>query len=265
MPGSRIYPASNSSELILAKSLGHTNIRCILLDIEGTTTPVEFVYDVLFPYARRNARDFIKRNLPVGKICDDIALLQQEHANDLQQKLDPPSWQDATADSQGESIVAYIHWLMDRDRKSTALKSLQGKIWEAGYLSGELRGEVYEDVATAFARWWQQNKRITIFSSGSVFAQKLLFGNSTAGDLTGFIEKYFDTTVGPKMQADSYRRIATESHTSAPEILFISDVTAELDAAQRAGMWTALCVRPGRPQPDSSGHPVIHTFAVVFP
>ena len=159
--------------------------------------------------------------------------------------------------------MAYVHWLMDRDRKSTGLKSLQGKIWEAGYRSGELRGQVYADVVPAFARWQEQNKQITIFSSGSVLAQKLLFSTTPAGDLTRFIRAYFDTTIGPKREAESCRRIAVALGLPPSEILFLSDVDAELDAARAAGIEIALCVRPGNPEAATCGHPLIHIFDEV--
>lgn len=150
---------------------------------------------------------------------------------------------------------------MDLDRKSTGLKSLQGKIWEAGYRSGELRGQVYPDVPTAFARWRGQGREVAIFSSGSVQAQQCLFANTTAGDLTPFIRAYFDTTTGPKAAAQSYERIAAALERSPSEVLFLSDVSAELDAARRAGMRTALCVRAGGSTPEAGGHRVVETFA----
>ena len=132
---------------------------------------------------------------------------------------------------------------MDQDRKSTGLKSLQGKIWEEGYRSGELKGEVYPDVLPALERWRKQGIDIAIFSSGSVQAQRSLFRNSVAGDLTRFIRAYFDTTTGPKREPESYGRIAAALERSPPEVLFVSDIAAELDAARAAGMQTALCVR----------------------
>jgi enolase-phosphatase E1 len=152
---------------------------------------------------------------------------------------------------------------MDQDRKSTGLKSLQGKIWEEGYRSGELRGEVYPDVLPALERWRAQGIDIAIFSSGSVQAQRSLFRNSIAGDLTRFIKAYFDTTTGPKREPESYTRIAAALERSPSEVLFVSDIAAELDAAQAAGMQTALCVR-------GSGevlgmHPVIHEFDEIAP
>jgi len=238
--------------------------RAILLDIEGTTTPVDFVYQTLFPFARRHVKEFLAAYSMYEAVQADIARLREEHAAESSDQPLLPAWRDDSLEAQLESAVAYVHWLMDRDRKSTGLKSLQGKIWEAGYRSGELRGEVYEDVPQAFARWKEQRKIIAIFSSGSVLAQQLLFAHSTAGDLTGFIQAYFDTTTGAKREAESYRRIAEALQSQPSEVLFLSDVVAELDAARLAGMRTALCVR-AEPSPPSGAHPVIRTFDEVFP
>jgi len=207
-------------------------VRGILLDIEGTTTPIAFVHEVLFSYARSHARDFVKHH--EDEVRADIALLREEHTADVNNNLQPP-----------ESIADYIDWLIDRDRKSTGLKSLQGKIWRQGYLEGTLKSQVFADVAPAFARWRGAGLKISIFSSGSVLAQQLLFAHTDAGDLTKFIDDYFDTNVGKKGEAESYRKIATAMNLKPGEILFISDVVAELEAAKEAGMKTLLSIRPG--------------------
>lgn len=238
--------------------------RAILLDIEGTTTPVDFVYQTLFPYARQRVKQFITQHHDGADVRSDIVGLREQRDADAQNNHVPPAWRDDSVEAEIESAEMYVHWLMDQDRKATALKSLQGKIWEAGYLAGELRGEVYPDVPQAFARWRNQERTISIFSSGSVLAQKLIFGHSTAGDLTGFIRAYFDTTTGAKQQAESYQRIAAALELPPRKILFLSDVTAELDAAQLAGMQTALCVRPGSKPATSNVHPIIQTFDEVF-
>ena len=229
------------------------NVRCILLDIEGTTTPIAFVHDVLFSYARDHVRDFLAANAEEARA--DIALLREEHAADLQAGRNPPP---LTGDSE---IAAYVEWLIALDRKSTGLKSLQGKIWRQGYLEGSLKSQVFADVAPAFERWRRRGLRISIFSSGSVLAQQLLFAHTDAGDLTPFIDQYFDTKIGKKGEADSYRRIAEALALSAPDVLFISDVVTELDAADEAGMKTLLSIRPGNaPQPDVESYPSIRMF-----
>jgi enolase-phosphatase E1 len=219
--------------------------RAILLDIEGTTTPVSFVYETLFPFARRRLRSYLSEHWEREDIRDDVALLRAE--GEIESVDDP------------DSAVAGFERLMDEDRKSTALKSLQGKIWEEGYRTGELRGEVYADVPPAFEKWRAEGRTVAIFSSGSVLAQRLIFGHTNYGNLTGYLSAYFDTTTGPKRGAESYRRIALTLGFEANHILFYSDVVAELDAARDAGMQTALCVREGE-APAQANHQVVRKF-----
>ena len=192
-------------------------------------------------------QEFLERHGAEHEVEVDIALLRAEHAAETS----PPPM---------ASVSAYVRWLMDHDRKSTALKSLQGKIWEQGYRAGELRGEVYPDVPPALARWREHGRDIAIFSSGSVPAQRDLFASTAAGDLTRFIRAYFDTTTGPKAVAGSYASIAAALGRSSDTVLFLSDVGAELDAARTAGMQTALCVRTAEAAVPSGEHQVIRTF-----
>jgi enolase-phosphatase E1 len=159
-----------------------------------------------------------------------------------------------------ESTVAYIQWLMDRDRKSTALKSLQGKIWEEGCGSGQLRSAVFDDVPGALRRWHSQRRSIAVFSSGSVLAQRLLFAHTIVGDLTPYLFRYFDTTTGPKTDASSYRTIQRALQQLPSEIVFISDVAAELDAAASAGLQVLLCERAGNHPQPSDAHSRIRGF-----
>jgi len=197
---------------------------------------------------------FLEQRWSDPAVRADVARLQAEHAAESD-KPAPPAWRDDAA-----AVVTYVHWLMDRDRKSTGLKSLQGKIWEEGYRSGDLRGEVYPDVPPALERWRDQGLDIAIFSSGSIQAQQSLFRHTTAGDLTPFIRAYFDTTTGPKREPRSYARIAAALERSPSGVLFLSDVGEELDAAWTAGMQTALCVRKPGSRPASGHRPVIHDF-----
>lgn len=245
--------------------MSDANTSAILLDIEGTTTPIEFVYEVLFPFAHQHVKEFIEQHRESADVRADIAALRTEYLVDVENLGKPPAWEDDANESWLESVTAYVHWQMKQDRKSTALKSLQGKIWEAGYLSGRLLSQVYPDVAPAFARWRKQEKKIYIYSSGSILAQKLLFAHTTYGDLSSYISDYFDTTTGPKRAATSYQSIAEKIALPAREVLFLSDVTAELDAARGAGMQTTLCVRPGNAEVESTTHPAVDTFDVVFP
>ena len=236
-------------------------IRAVLLDIEGTTTPIRFVYEVLFPYARRHLRRYVEQHAASPGHAPLYDRLRDEHASDRAAAEAVPPWIDQPPAARAGSILSYLEWLMDRDRKSTALKSLQGLIWEEGYRGGDLVGEVFADVPAALARWRAQRIDAGIFSSGSVLAQQLLFRHSSAGDLTSLLRWHFDTTTGPKTEPESYRRIAAAMGIPAASVLFVSDVAAELDAARTAGMQTRLCIRPGnRPPPPGHGHTEIRTF-----
>jgi len=221
-----------------------------VLDVEGTTTPAEFVYQVLFPFARAHAATYLEREGESAECRAALGQLRDDQAGDR-----------ARADHPPQLMLDYVYWLMDRDRKSPGLKALQGLIWKDGYLNGDLRGEVYPDVPSALERWQARGLDLYIYSSGSVLAQQLLFRSTGEGDLTRFLKGYFDTAVGPKTSADSYRAIAERVDVAPPEILFVSDVSGELDAARAAGLTTAVCVRAGRDEPQgSSAYPVIHTF-----
>lgn len=228
------------------------DVRGILLDIEGTTTPIAFVHDVLFSYARDHVGEFLTVNGEHDDVRADIALLREEHAVDVRENRNPPPI---------ELVANYVEWLIGLDRKSTGLKSLQGKIWQQGYTEGSLKSQVFDDVAAALERWRARGLSISIFSSGSVLAQKLLFAHTEAGNLTQFIDNYFDTNVGKKGDAQSYRRIAEELGLRVEQILFVSDVIEELDAANEAGMKVVLSVRPGNAAQDNvDKYPQIHSF-----
>jgi enolase-phosphatase E1 len=248
----------------MTSSLSATDIRAILLDIEGTTTPIAFVHEVLFSYARSRVRDYLAENFGSAELATDLARLREEHAVDLRQNLQPPALVAGPHDAEIESIVAYVNWLIDCDRKSTALKSLQGKIWKQGYVDGTLKARIFADVPPALDRWRRAGVKISIFSSGSALAQQLLFAHTEAGDLTGFISNYFDTTVGSKTAVQSYRGIATALGITAAEVLFVSDVAGELAAASGAGMQTRLCVRPGNPpQSLADRYQIIQSFDAI--
>jgi len=225
-------------------------IRVFLLDIEGTTTPMAFVHERLFTYARAHLDKFLSEQISAGVEPDFVAALKAEHAADP--GLTPALWQDATPTELRASVSAYASWLMNRDRKSPGLKLLQGLIWEEGYQRGDLHGEIFDDVPRAFERWRGDGRFVAIYSSGSELAQRRLFASTRAGDLTPQIAAFFDTAVGAKVEAASYRRIALALDCKPAEILFVSDVTAELLAARQAGCDTRLCMRTGNvPQPDA--------------
>ncbi|HEU0105265.1 MAG TPA: acireductone synthase [Vicinamibacteria bacterium] len=232
-------------------------IRVLLLDVEGTTTSKSFVYDVLFPFARAHLREFLQTAAKDHALRDDLAVLVAERR--AEREAGAPEWRGGGTDETLAFAAGYAEWLMDRDRKSTALKSLQGQIWKSGYRSGGLKSHVYPDVRPALERCRAQRRSVAIFSSGSVLAQRLLFEHTVEGDLTPLIHAYFDTTTGPKQAAHSYRRIAEALRVAPAAVLFVSDVPAELDAAREAGMGTGLCVRADG-APPASDHPVLRTF-----
>ena len=234
-------------------------VDIILLDIEGTTTPVEFVYETLFPYARKNLRTFLQERANDPDIREAICALKEHRDYQISSGKRVPAWIADTHESEIASVVDYARWLMDQDSKIGPLKFLQGLIWQRGYRAGEVKGHVYADVPAAFERWRRQGKKIAIYSSGSELAQKLLFGMTEFGDLTEYISGFFDTRVGAKNNAESYRRIATISGVPEDQFLFLSDAAGELNAARSAGMSTALVARTGG-EGASGEHPVIHNF-----
>jgi len=236
-------------------------IAALLLDIEGTTTPVSFVYDVLFPFARAHLREFLDASSSSPAVAGILNDLRADYQQDALHGEHPPQWADITDRA---AAAAYVEWLMDRDRKSRALKALQGEIWESGYRDGRLRGEVFADVPPAFERWSARGVPIYIYSSGSVLAQRRLFATTQAGDLTAFLRGYFDTAVGPKTDARSYERIAVATGCRAADVLFISDTTRELDASRNAGLQTLCIERPGNAtQADDHIHARITSFDQV--
>lgn len=227
-------------------------MKAYLLDIEGTTTPIDFVHKVLFPYARERVMAFVQANFDM--LQPEIVQLAAEHAADS-------SYMTGLETDSARSVADYLTHLIETDRKSTPLKSIQGKIWRAGYESGELRSQIYEDVPRTFERWKIEGKTIAIYSSGSILAQKDLFKYTDHGDLTPFISDYFDTNVGGKRESESYAKIAEELGSEPADILFVSDVQAELNAAALAGLRTALSIREGNPKIiESIIHPVIRSF-----
>lgn len=209
-----------------------SDIQCIVTDIEGTTTEVSFVYNVLFPYFRDHLMEW--ENQDSDELLEVLASTQRLVTEET--------------GSQNLDRKALFEWLKVwslEDRKVTPLKALQGIIWKKGFETGVLKGHVYPDVAPALARWHSEGKTLAIFSSGSVTAQKLLFGHSIAGDLTPYFSSYFDTHTGMKRDQRTYHRIAETMGFLPEKILFLSDVVEELSAAKEAGMQTIQVVRPG--------------------
>lgn len=227
-------------------------VQAVLTDIEGTTTSISFVYDVLFPYAEARLEEYCAQPVPGPELAGAVARLRNEHDEEVRQGAAPPEFGDG---------APYARYLMSLDRKSTGLKLLQGLIWDEGYRSGALRSHVFPDVPPALRGWAEAGTRLRVFSSGSVHAQKLLFGHTEAGDLTGLFEGFHDTTTGHKQEPGSYRAIAEAFALPPGAILFLSDVRGELDAAAQAGMATGLLVRPGNRPVEPGAHPVYISFA----
>ena len=214
-------------------------MQIVLLDIEGTTTPVAFVYEVLFPFAWRRMAAYLGQHWNEYDVLDIRARFALEHS-----KENPSPGFDITTLA---GAAGYAAWLMERDRKSPGLKFLQGLIWNDGYREGALKGDVFPDVPFAIERWHRAGTVVAIYSSGSVLAQRLLFASTQAGDLTDKISGFFDTTVGPKTEAASYARIAAALDGYPADVTFISDAPAELIAARTAGCRAVMCIREGNP------------------
>ena len=204
-------------------------IEAVVTDIEGTTSSLSFVKDVLFPYARSRMETFVHAHCDEAEVRKLLADVQATVGKRL---------------TESEIIAQLLQWI-DEDKKITPLKALQGMIWEEGFRRGDFTGHIYKDAARKLRHWKEQGKRLYVFSSGSIQAQRLLFGHSEYGDLTPLFSGYFDTTVGSKREADSYKKIASSIDIDPSHILFLSDIKEELDAAHAAGMQTVWLVRDG--------------------
>ncbi|HYE36058.1 acireductone synthase [Methylocaldum sp.] len=218
-------------------------IRAILTDIEGTTSSISFVKDVLFPYSRERMMSFIARHAndpEIGKLLDEVRTLCGIELSTTQ------------------VVEQLIRWI-DEDRKAPPLKALQGMIWEEGYRKEDYCGHIYEDAVRKLREWKAQGIDLYVFSSGSVYAQKLLFGHTEHGDLTPLFSDYFDTRIGPKQEAGSYREIARQIGLPPASILFLSDIEEELDAAKSAGFLTCQLVREA-----ADSNPTAHNQAADF-
>jgi enolase-phosphatase E1 len=215
----------------------------ILLDIEGTTTPIAFVHEVLFPFARAQLPALLRDRAADPEVAAELSAVQ-----DAAPGQDP--------------LAALLGW-MDADVKATPLKALQGVLWREGYADGTLRGDLYPDVAPAVRGWHAEGRRLFVYSSGSVEAQRLIFAHSTSGDLSSLFEGHFDTRSGPKREAASYAAIAAETGFEPGAILFLSDVAAELDAARSAGLLTCQLVRSRDGTLACSHHPIAPDFTAV--
>ncbi|KAH8330813.1 hypothetical protein KR067_007697 [Drosophila pandora] len=237
--------------------------KVVLVDIEGTTTSISFVHQVLFPYAKENVEKFLKQswdNEETKQIVEDLQQVPQY--DDYQATL---SAHPAVVDV--KVIAGFVRYLIDKDLKVTPMKTLQGLIWACGYASGELKGHVYEDVPDAFRAWQEAGLRIAVYSSGSVAAQKLIFGYSVAGNLLPYLSAHFDTHVGHKQEQQSYVNISSSLREEPQNILFLTDIPGEASAARSAGLQTIILQRPGNgPLSDDqkSNYEVIPDFKSLY-
>lgn len=214
----------------------------VLTDIEGTTTSLSFVQEVLFPYAAQHLPDFVRAHHDAPEmraLLNEVSHIQHAELDD-------------------EAIIEVLLEWIKEDKKLAPLKALQGMIWEQGYGARDFFGHVYPDAPIVLQRWHEAGLGLYVFSSGSVYSQKLLFGHTEVGDLTGLFSAYFDTRTGPKREASSYITIANEIGKEPHDILFLSDVVAELDAARAAGMQTTQILRVGTTACE--GHPHAQNF-----
>lgn len=223
-------------------------IKAILTDIEGTTSSITFVKDVLFPYAREQLPAFVVTH------CED---------SDVQHWLHEAAKEAGLVSASRQEIIELLQRWIDEDNKATPLKALQGMIWDEGYRDGAFRAHLYPDVESKLRGWKEQGLDLYVYSSGSIAAQKLFFEFNEAGDLTPLFSGYFDTETGPKRDGQSYRRIAEAIGVGASQILFLSDVIAELDAAHSAGMQTTLLARPPSTCPAGGKHRCVASFSDI--
>ena len=223
-------------------------VRVVVTDIEGTTSSIDFVHQTLFPYARSHLRAFLQAHADDTAVRACLGEVEAIEGRPL---------------SIDEAAAVLERWI-DEDRKVTPLKTLQGLIWAQGYAAGELQGHVYDDTPVALRRWHTQGRKLYVYSSGSVEAQKLIFGHTAHGDLTPLFSGYFDTRVGGKREADSYRGILQQIGMPGRDVLFLSDVGEELDAARAAGMQTLQLIRDAKAKPFDT-HPQAEDFSAVLP
>lgn len=232
------------------------SIDHVLLDIEGTTCPVSFVAEVLFPYARLQLPRFLQEAEATPRLRalqqELLACWRQEREAEACALLQEQAQRHGVTPGEGElppaALLPYLHWLDRCDRKLTAWKDLQGLIWEEGYHRGEIQAELYPEAADTLRAWHAQGLILSVYSSGSVTAQKLLYGHTSEGDLRPLFRHWFDTRIGSKQDPQSYRHILEQLHSSAQRVLFVSDALQELEAAAAAGMRCCFSDRPGNPQ-----------------
>ena len=217
--------------------------KCVLLDIEGTVSDVRFVFDVMFPYAKRELPTFLQRNWTTRSVQAAIQIVATDaQISDLDNWLGA-NWQTCPASAWGK-LTEHLDELMANDSKSTGLKQLQGMVWQSGFESGAIVAELFDDVLPALQAWREAGIDIRIYSSGSVLAQMMFFKYTVLGDLSNFFSAHYDTKIGMKKEPSSYTKIAAEVGIEPSEIIFITDIYGEIVAAGQAGMQVVASVRP---------------------
>jgi enolase-phosphatase E1 len=241
-----------------------TNQQHLLLDIEGTTCPVSFVSDILFPFANKELSKYITKHWNKSPHNKPVQAAKEEWLDDQSaesMKIKQQVLQGKIEEVDG--LIQYLKHLIGIDRKSTALKELQGKIWEYGYNNGELKSQLFPETAECLHQWHEQGLTLSVYSSGSVQAQKLLYRHSSNGDLEDLFSHWFDTHTGPKKSTESYTKIAEQLHSLPNKIWFVSDNRAECDSARLAGMHTLFSLRDGNPDLDPRDHTVVQSLREV--
>lgn len=217
--------------------------RCALLDIEGTVSDIRFVYDVMFPYARQEVPGYLRAHWETAEVQSAITTVAADAGHASPEAWLGVAWRDGDTNTI-DAAIEHLLGLMAQDSKATGLKNLQGQVWKFGFESGAIRAELFDDVLPALKRWRANGIDIKIYSSGSVLAQQMFFRHTTLGNLGDLFSSHFDTTIGIKRESSSYQRIALECAYAPSEIIFFTDVFAEITAAQSAGMQTVACIRP---------------------
>lgn len=234
------------------------SLKHVLLDIEGTVSDIRFVFNVMFPYAKMHMDSYLERHWGDEAVKEAVSQVAKDAG------VPAEAWQSSDSASDIASVASHLQELMAQDSKATGLKGLQGLVWKEGFESGELVAELFSDVLPAIDSWIGQGLKVSIYSSGSVLAQKLFFGYTTQGDLTGRLTSFFDTTTGKKQESASYQKIAEALGVPSGEVLFVSDVAAELTAGMDAGMQVVASVREGnKPLEDSYQGARVTSFAQI--
>jgi enolase-phosphatase E1 len=237
--------------------------QCVLLDIEGTISDIRFVYDVMFPYAKNHMDRFLVESWTIPAVQEAIRTVAKDAGTKSIEEWLGTDWQSDSGDAVAK-LSEHLQQLMATDSKATGLKLLQGMVWQSGFESGALRAELFADVLPALEQWKASGLDLRIYSSGSVLAQRMFFKYTKLGDLTDLFSAHYDTTIGTKRDSASYTRIASESHYDPGEIVFVTDVHAELIAAEQAGMQVVASVRPNNlPLPAEFTGLTITSFSLL--